>query len=67
MRGSPAQRLESIATLRPVARAVVGDDDLLVDGADVDRAHALDDFADRLLLVVDGDDDREFHRYDAIR
>src|SRR5262245_14126134 len=51
--------------LRVVARSVVGDDDLLLDRADVDGAHALDDRADRLLLVVDGDDDGELHRYDA--
>ena len=33
--------------------------------ADIDGAHALDDLADRLLFVVDRDDDRELHRYDA--
>src|SRR5205823_5659460 len=48
---------------RPVAAAVVGDDDFLVDTRQIDGAHALDDLADRLLFVVDGDDDGELHRY----
>src|SRR5262249_3881198 len=52
---------------RAVGRAVVGDDDLLLDVADLDRADALDHLADRLRLVVDRNDDRQLHRYDAVK
>ena len=65
MRGSfdPAAGVDRVP--RAVARAVVGDDDFLLDAAELDGAHALDHLADRLLLVVDGNDDGELHRYDA--
>ena len=44
---------------RAVLRAVVDDDDLLLDRH---RLHLADELADRLRLVVDGDDDGELHR-----
>ena len=42
---------------RAVGRAVVGDDDFLLDRAEVDGGDALEHFVDRLFLVVDGNDD----------
>src|SRR5262249_50813202 len=52
-----------------IARAVVGDDDLLLDWSEIDGEHTLDHFADRLFFVVHGDHDRELHgaRYDGRR
>src|SRR5262249_54625190 len=49
---------------RAVARSVVGDDDLLLDVAEIDGAYPFDELADRLLLVVDRDDYRKLHQYD---
>src|SRR5262249_25583346 len=63
--GDPCARVDRQS--RAVARAVVRDDDLLLDGTDVDGAHAVDDLAYGLFLVVDVDDDRKLHRYDAVR
>src|SRR4029077_14954494 len=48
-----------------VARPIVGDDDLLIDRSEIDGTYTLDDLADRLLFVVDGDDYRKLHRYHA--
>ena len=43
---------------RPVGRSVVRDDDLHRDAlAEVDRGHALEDFVNSLLFVVNGNDD----------
>src|ERR1700682_3546454 len=47
--------------LGAIVRSVVGDDDFLLDVSDVDGADPLDDLTDRLLFVVDGDDDRQLH------
>src|SRR5580765_969963 len=61
----PLARVDSPA--RAVARAIVRDDDLFFYHAEIHVEYAVDDFADRLLFVVHGDDDRQFHvaRYDA--
>src|SRR5262249_59388868 len=51
---------------RVVARSVIGDDDFGLDRAEVHGEHALDDRADRLLFVVDRNDDGELHEYDSL-
>ena len=43
---------------RTVGRAVVRDDDFLLDAGQRDRRNAIEHFLDRLFLVIDGDDDR---------
>ena len=44
-----------------VGRAVVDDDQFLVDAAELDREHAPDDIPDRLALVEGRHDDGELH------
>jgi hypothetical protein len=58
-RASWLHRLASMA--RAVAGAVVGDDYLALEAVELDLPDAIDHLADRLLLVVDGDDDGQLH------
>src|SRR4051794_11276609 len=52
---------------RAVARSVVGDDHLALEIAEIHFPDALDHLSDRLLFVVDRNDDGQFHRWSGTR